>query len=99
MEGVEDERLVGDGGVVVGERVGEMLLTMAVVGDRGAALVKLAKLIVEVDRLVGLVSEEEIASGEPELSSYLITGKDHVSDILIDGGMEDVEGGVVRGGP
>jgi hypothetical protein len=37
-EGVEDKRAIEDGRVVLSECVGEMLLAMAVVGDRGGAL-------------------------------------------------------------
>jgi hypothetical protein len=60
-EGVEDEHAVRDGGVVLGEGVGEVLLAAAVLGDGGGALEELPKLVVEVDRLVGLVGREEIA--------------------------------------
>jgi hypothetical protein len=47
-EGVEDERVIGDGGVVLSQGVSEVLLVAAVLKDRGGALEELLKLVVEV---------------------------------------------------
>jgi hypothetical protein len=57
----------------------------------------LAEVVVEVDRLVGLVRGEEVTGGELELSCGLVAGEDHVGDVFADGGMEGVEDGVVGG--
>jgi hypothetical protein len=95
-EGVEDKGLGGDRGVI-GERVGELLLATKVGGDGLIALDDLTKVIVEVDDFAGLVCSEELEGGEPKLTGHLIPSEDHVSDILVDGGLEDIEDGVVSG--
>jgi hypothetical protein len=104
-EGVEDKGLGGDRGVI-GERIGELLLATKVGGDGLIALDDLTKVVVEVDDFAGLVCSEELEGGEPELeggepklTGHLIPSEDHVSDILVDGGLEDIEDGVVSGRP
>jgi hypothetical protein len=60
---------------------------------------ELAEVVVEVDFLVGLVRGEEVTSGEPEPPISLAADEDRVGDVFIDGGVEDVEDGVVGGLP
>jgi hypothetical protein len=98
-EGVEDEGVGRDGRVIVGERVHELLLTVAVLSDGGGALDQLKEVIVEVDGFVGLVGGEELVDGEPQLAPSLVTREDHVGDILVDGGVEKIEDGVVLDSP
>jgi hypothetical protein len=96
---VEDECMGRHGRVVVGEGVCKLLLAAAVVGDGGGDLDQLTEVIVEVDGFAGLVSGEELVDGEPQLARGLVLGEDHVSDVLIDGGVKEVEDGVVLGRP
>jgi hypothetical protein len=37
--------------------------------------------------------------GEPELLRSLVAGEDHVGEVFVDGGVEDIEDGVVGGLP
>jgi hypothetical protein len=99
VESVEDEGPGGDRRVIVGKGVGELLLAMEVGGDGLIPLDKLMKVIIEVDHFAGLVRREELEGGEPELARCLIPGEDHVGDVLVDGGVENVEDGVVSGRP
>jgi hypothetical protein len=50
--------------------------------DGRGPLQELAKVVVEVDRLVGLVHGEEVAGGDLELQSSLVASEDHVGDIF-----------------
>jgi hypothetical protein len=85
--------------IVVGEGVRELLLPVTVLGDRGGTLDQLTEVVVEVDRVAGLVGEGELEEGEPKLARRLVAGEDHVGHILADPGVEVVEDGVVVGGP
>jgi hypothetical protein len=85
--------------VVVGEGVHKLLLAVAVLGDGGGALDQLTKVVVEVHGFAGLVGREDLVDGEPQLAHSLIMGEDHVGDVLVDGGMKEVEDGVVLGRP
>ena len=98
-QSVEDEGAGRHGRVVVGEGIGELLLAAAILSDRGRALDELAKLVVEVDRLAGLVGGEELEESEPELARRLVAGEHHVGDVLVDACVEEVEDGVVVGCP
>jgi hypothetical protein len=58
---------------------------------------ELAKDIIEIDRLTRPVRGEEVLGVELEFLNDLVAGEDHVGNILVDGGVEDVEDGVKRG--
>jgi hypothetical protein len=60
---------------------------------------ELAKDIIEIDRLTHPIRGEEVLGVELEFLNDLVAGEDHVGNILVDGGVEDVEDCVKRGLP
>jgi hypothetical protein len=72
---------------------------MEVGSDGLVALSDLTEVVVEVDGFASLVCGEELECGEQDQMRRLIPGEDHVGDILVDGGVEDVEDSVVAGRP
>jgi hypothetical protein len=98
MEGVEDEHTVGDGEVVLGKASIRCFWRRQYSKIMEAPWRSCRNSLSRWIALLALLAEKRSRAREPEFSGGLITRQDHVGDVLVDGGMEDVENGVVRGG-
>ena len=85
---VDDERLVGDGGATVVERVGEPLETAAVLANGQIALEQAMKLLLKVYRLLKTVVEELPGDGCPGGEGGVVRPVDVIPDLLGHRGVE-----------